>query len=193
MFKFRASVAACWLSIATAFAAEIPRPAPDFAINLAPNKQFKLSQYRDKTVVLAFILTYCSHCQAVMRGLIKDQAEFGSKGLQVVACAIEDMAATAVPGFIRQFQPNFPVGYGTNAEAVKYLQHPPMMGFYMPALVFIDKTGVIRAQYEGRDEMLKEATQEKTVRDKIVEIMNAPAPAPAKTGAGKKMSAAKKN
>jgi peroxiredoxin len=193
MFKFRASVAACWLSIATAFAAEIPRPAPDFAINLAPNKQIKLSQYRDKTVVLAFILTYCSHCQAVMRGLIKDQTELGSKGLQVVACAIEDMAATAVPGFIRQFQPNFPVGYGTNAEAVKFLQHPPMMGFYMPALVFIDKTGVIRAQYEGRDEMLKEATQEKTVRDKILEIMNAPAPAPAKTGAGKKMSAAKKN
>jgi peroxiredoxin len=181
------------LSIATAYAAEIPRPAPDFPINLAPNKQINLSQYRGKTVVLAFILTYCSHCQAVMRGLIKDQAELSSKGLQVVACAIEDMAATAVPGFNRQFQPTFPVGYGTNAEAVKFLQHPPMMGFYMPALVIIDKAGVIRAQYEGRDEMLKEGTQEKTVRDKILEIMNAPTPVPTKTGAGKKTSAAKKN
>ena len=191
MRTFRALAALCLLSIATALASEIPRPAPDLAINLAANKQIKLSQYRDKTVVLAFILTYCSHCQAVMRGLIKDQSELGSKGLQVVACAIEDMAATAVPGFIRQFTPNFPVGYGTNAEAVKFLQHPPMMGFYMPALVFIDKTGVIRAQYEGRDEMLKEATQEKTVRDKIVEIMNAPAAAPIKAAPAKKTTAKK--
>jgi peroxiredoxin len=191
MRTFRALAVLCLLSIATALAAEIPRPAPDFSINLTPNKQIKLSQYRDKTVVLAFILTYCSHCQAVMRGLIKDQAELSSQGLQVVACAIEEMAATAVPGFIRQFAPNFPVGYGTNADAVKFLQHPPMMGFYMPALVFIDKTGVIRAQYEGRDEMLKEATQEKTVREKIVEIMNAPAAAPSKAGVGKKMSAKK--
>jgi thiol-disulfide isomerase/thioredoxin len=191
MRNMRAVAAVSLFSIATAVASELPRPAPDLTINLAPNKQIKLSQFRDKTVVLAFILTYCSHCQAVMRGLIKDQKELELKGLRVLACAIEDMAATAVPGFIRQYSPNFPVGYGTNAEAVKFLQHPPMMGFYMPALVIIDKGGVIRAQYEGRDEMLKEATQEKTVRDKILEIMNAPSTVPTKAGGGRKTSAKK--
>lgn len=174
-----------------AMGAELPRPAPDLTIHLAPNKTLKLSQYRNKTVVLAFILTYCSHCQAVVRGLIKDQAELNAQGLQVVAVAIEDMAATAVPGFVRQFAPGFPVGYVSSAEAVNFLQHPPMKGFYMPALVFIDKTGQIRAQYEGRDEMLKEATQEKTVRDKIQEMLNTPAPVPSKTGAGKKTTAKK--
>src|SRR6266404_3840716 len=81
-------------------AAEIPRPAPDFAINFGPGaKPIRLSEYRGKTVVLAFILTYCSHCQAVVRGLIKDQQELAPKGLQIIASAIEDMAATAVPGF----------------------------------------------------------------------------------------------
>ena len=88
--------------------------------------------------------------------------------------------------------PGFPVGYGTSAEAVKFLQHPPMMGFYMPALVFIDKDGVIRAQYEGRDELLKEATQEKTVREKILEVMNGSDPAPRKTDARKKPAGRKK-
>src|SRR6185312_105245 len=162
-------------------AAVVPRPAPDLAINLAPGKQVRLSQYRGKTVVLAFILTYCSHCQAVVRGLIKDQAELGPKGLQVLACAIEDVAATAVPGFIRQFSPNFPVGYSSNAEAIRFLQHPPTMGFYMPALVFIDKTGTIRMQAEGRDPMLQnEATQEKNVRDGILKIMNTGATGTAK-------------
>src|SRR5262245_41700305 len=108
MRTFRATAVLCLLSIAGA-AAEIPRPAPELVFNLSPGKQIKLSDFRGKTVVLAFILTYCSHCQAVVRGLIKDQTELGSKGLQVLACAIEDMAATAVPGFNRQFAPNFPV------------------------------------------------------------------------------------
>ena len=80
--------------------------------------------------------------------------------------------------------------HGTSAEAMRFLQHPMQMGFYMHALVFIDKTGVIRAQYEGRDDMLREATQEKTVRDKILEVMKMPAPAPAKA-AGKKKTSAK--
>jgi thiol-disulfide isomerase/thioredoxin len=174
-------------------AAEVPRPAPNLVINLAPGKQIKLSDYRGKTVVLAFILTYCSHCQAVVRGLIKDQQELGPKGLQVVATAIEDMAATAVPGFIRQFAPPFPAGYNTSAEAIAFLQHPPMLGFYMPALVFIDKEGMIRHQVEGRDPLLNLATQEKSVRDKIVEVMGTastavPPPAPAKKTTPKKKS-----
>jgi len=184
MRYLRAAAVLCLLSLVAA-AAEIPRPAPDLAIPLASNKQIRLSQYRGKTVVLAFILTYCSHCQAVVRGLIKDQQEFAPQGLQVVSCAIEEMAAAAVPGFVRQFSPNFPVGYCPNTEAVKFLQHPPMMGFYMPALVFIDKDGVIRAQAEGRDPLLAEATQEKAVREKILEMLKPAAPA-------KKAPAAKK-
>jgi peroxiredoxin len=184
MRKFRTTAAVCLLAAMSAAAAEIPRPAPDLAINLARNKQIRLSQYRGKTVVLAFILTYCSHCQAVLRGLIKDQEELGPKGLQVVATAIEDVAAAAVPGFVRQFAPDFPVGYNTSDEAVKFLQHPPMMGFFMPALVFIDKNGVIRAQYEGKDDLLKESVQEKNVRDKILEMVSPPA-APHRTGVKK--------
>jgi thiol-disulfide isomerase/thioredoxin len=167
-------------------ALELPRPATELVINLAPNKAIKLSDYRGKTVVLAFILTHCSHCQAVIRGLIKQQAELGGNGLQVLACAIEDMAATTVPGFVRQFAPPFPVGYNSTAEAVRFLQHPLQMGFYMPAVVFIDKTGVIRAQYEGRDDMLKETTQEKTVHDKILEVMDLPGGAPVKATPPKK-------
>src|SRR5437870_1381146 len=154
-------------------AAEIPRPAPDFAINFGPGaKPIRLSEHRGKTVVLAVILTYCSHCQAVIRGLIKDQQELGPKGLQIVATAIDDPAK--VPGFVKQFAPPFPVGYNTQAEAFAFAQHPPMLIPYMPFLIFIDKDGVIRAQYQGRDPMLKLETQEKTVREKILEMLNPP-------------------
>lgn len=178
MRYFRATIALSVLFVCAARAVELPRRAPDLTINMGPGaKPIRLSEYRGKTVLLAFILTYCSHCQAVIRGLSKDQQELGPKGLQVVASAIEDMAPTALPGFRRQFAPQFPLGYNTNSEAVNFLQHPPVMSFYMPALVFIDKDGVIRAQYEGNDPLLKEGTQEKAVREKILEVMNAPTPA----------------
>src|SRR5436309_9656232 len=126
------------LAISGAAAANLPRPSPDLAINLGPGKQLKLSQYKGKPVVLAFILTYCSHCQRTIGFLIKDQQEFGDR-VQVVATAIEEKAATAVPGFIRQFAPPFPVGYNGNTEANEYLQHPPMLILHMPSLVFIDR------------------------------------------------------
>ena len=72
------------------------------------------------------------------------QNEYGARGLQVLASATEDMAAAALPGFLRQFEPPFPVGINTTAEFIAYMQHPTMLQLYMPGLVFIDKDGVIR-------------------------------------------------
>jgi peroxiredoxin len=177
------------LSLA-AQAATLPRAAPDFAINLAPGKQIKLSQYKGRPVVLIFILTYCSHCQKSIGFLIKDQQEFGPRGLQVLASAID--LPTAVPGFVKQFNPPFPVGFNTNDEALGYLQHVPMMILHMPAIVLIDKDGVIRAQYEGDDPFMSEGVQEKNLRDKIEELMKIGAPAGKKPIAKKGVPTAKK-
>ena len=178
------------LAGADARAAQLPRPSPDFAINLSPGKQVRISQYKGKTVVVAFILTYCSHCQMVIGVLSKMQKEYGPRGLQVLASATEDMAAAALPGFLRQFDPPFPVGINTTAEFVAYIQHPTMLQLYMPGLVFIDKGGIIQAQYEGRDPMLEETSVEKNIRAKLEEMMKAPVAAPKKAAA--KKSTAKK-
>jgi thiol-disulfide isomerase/thioredoxin len=157
-------------------AAVLPRPAPELAINLGQGKQLKLSQYKGKPVVLAFILTYCSHCQKVMAALGKLHGEYAPRGLQVLATATEDMAASALPAFLRQFAPPFPVGYNTSVEAANFMQHSAMLAFYMPCLVFIDRDGMIQAQYEGRDAFLAESTVEKNIRTKLEQMMPAGAP-----------------
>jgi len=184
-FRLITALTLLTLAATSARAAQLPRPSPDFAINLGQGKQARISQYKGKTVVVAFILTYCSHCQMTIGVLSKMQKEYGPRGLQVLASATEDMAAAALPGFLRQFDPPFPVGINTTDEFITYMQHSPMLQLYMPGLVFIDKDGVIRAQYEGRDAFLEATSAEKNIRAKVEEMLKAPADAPKKTTAKK--------
>ncbi len=191
-FRVIAALILVTMAMAPAPAATpLPRPSPDFAINLGQGKQVRVSQYKGKTVVIAFILTYCSHCQKTIGALSKIQKDYGARGLQVLGSATEDMAAAALPGFLRQFDPPFPVGVNTTEEFVTYMQHPTMLQLYMPGLVFIDKAGLIQAQYEGRDSFLEENSVEKNIRAKV-EAMLTPAAAPKKT-ATKKAPSKKSN
>jgi peroxiredoxin len=173
------------MAMPPARAATLPRPSPDFAINLGQGKQVRISQYKGKTVVVAFILTYCPHCQKAIGVLSKMQKEYGARGLQVLASATEDMAAAALPGFLRQFDPPFPVGLNASIEYITYMQHPSMLQLIMPGLVFIDKDGMIQAQYEGRDTFLEETGVEKNIRAKVEEMLKAPAATPKKAAAKK--------
>jgi len=127
-------------------------------------------------VALAFILTSCPDCQRTVRVLIQNQNEFGPRGFQVLASAIEEKARTDVPGFVRQFNPPFPVGYNQLRQALDFMQHPPMVGPIMPLLAFIDREGVIRAQYEGQEPFLAADQVEKNLRAKILELLNGGAP-----------------
>jgi peroxiredoxin len=76
-------------------AATIPRNTPEFAINTTDGKQILLTQYRGKSVVLAFILTTCPHCQKTIGMLGKLQPEYAARRIQ--ALAIEDAARQNVP------------------------------------------------------------------------------------------------
>src|SRR5437660_416556 len=120
--------ATVWLLCLSFFAslaigANVPRKSPEFAINTVDGKQILVSQYRGKVVVVACILTTCPHCQHTVGILSKLQTEYGPRGLQVVATAIEDMAKMNVPDFIKKFQPTFPVGYTFRDSVIEYLQH----------------------------------------------------------------------
>jgi thiol-disulfide isomerase/thioredoxin len=162
----------CLTAIA-AGAASLPRKAPELQIQLNGAKPIELSEYRGRPVVVAFILTTCSHCQYTTGLLVKLQTEFVSKGLQVIECAVNDGAAADVPNFIKRFQTNFPVGYTNDQVGVlSFLQHPQTAIPHMPMLAFIDRHGIIRDQYQGIDAMLSdEATQEENLRTEIVKLI----------------------
>jgi peroxiredoxin len=165
-------------------AVDLPRKSPEFTIQMNNGKPLQLAQYRGKAVVLAFILTTCPHCQKAVGFLSKDAAEFAPRGLQVLAAAVEADAAQHVPNFMAAFKPPFPVGFSNDPNAVlDYMQHPRAVIPHMPMLVFIDKDGMIRAQFEGDSPMLEEKAMEETLHKQIDELLKGPATPKKKPGA----------
>ncbi|MGD0870965.1 MAG: TlpA disulfide reductase family protein [Bryobacteraceae bacterium] len=181
MAKKRCLAAALALLPLLALAAELPRKAPEYTINRNGAQPLALSQYKGKPVVLAFILTYCSHCQRTVGFLIKDQNEYGPRGLQVVACAIENGAQLAVPAFLKNFSPPFPVGYNDGSTALDFMQHSMVRVPIMPMLAFIDRQGMIRAQFEGDDEKFFGEQHEQNLKAQIEALL--------KVGVAKKAAA----
>src|SRR5580765_3538585 len=145
-------------------AAQIPRPAGDVTINLNGGRRQQLSAYKGKPVVLAFILTSCSHCQFTTGLLSKLQAEYGPRGLQVIESAIDQGAEAFVPRFIQTFNPPFPVGFNDYTVAQDFTQHSPAKVMSMPLVVFVDRQWNIVAQFEGGDPEMAQGVQEQNLR-----------------------------
>jgi len=178
-------LAALCLAAGLAVAGDVPRQSPDFAIKLVDGKEIRVSQYKGDVRIVAFILTYCSHCQQTVGVLGKMQNEFGRQGFQVLASAIENEAAMHVPDFIKRFQPPFPVGFNEHDPVLAYLQHPATVKLFMPQLVFIDRKGMIRAQYRGEDKFFGDDL-EKNMREQISPLLKEPAPSKKPAPAHKK-------
>ncbi len=152
-------------------APKIPRPATDIGIQTAPETYTWLSQLRGQTVVMAVIETTCPHCQYTTGILNKIQTEYAAKGVKVIASAIEPMSSLHIPAFQKQFQPTFTVGYSEQGYIMKFLGLPENDPMFVPQIVFIDKTGVIRAHFTGDSpEMIKDS-QEKNLRAMLDKVL----------------------
>jgi peroxiredoxin len=150
-------------------AAEIPRPAPEFSISAPGGKTIKLSDYKGKVVVLEILSTTCPSCQKSAGMLAKLNRELGSKGFQPLGAAMNEGADVA--GFVKTYGVNFPLGTTRPDAAYAFLQHSVMKpGFYFPQLVFIDRKGVIRAQYGGADAFVQ-TNEELNIRNMVQKLL----------------------
>jgi thiol-disulfide isomerase/thioredoxin len=156
--------------------ADLPRKAPPLAILMPGGTKLMLDSFKGKAVLLGFVLTTCPHCQYTTSLLKQIQLMYGSKGLQVVEAAIDQGADALVPGFIQHFQPNFPVGYVSYDTSSDFIQHNPMLIMHVPAIVFIDREGNIREQYEGDDRFFSDDWQEKNLRAHVEMLLSGVTP-----------------
>jgi peroxiredoxin len=158
------------LAAGSLWAAEIPRQSPDFSIQLPDGKQVKVSDYRGKVLCLTFILTTCPHCQKTTQLWDNIYPELAPKGLAVVEAALNDNPN--IGSFVSQFKVPFPVGAAGVMPALDYIQWPKDKRPLVPFLVFIDRNGVIRAQYTGADEAFFDNQQEQHMREQAEKLLN---------------------
>ena len=98
------------------------------------------------------------------------EQELGPKGFAVVAGTLND--DPNIPDFIQRFHPTFPVGEANKLDAIHYMQFQPGQRLpFVPYMVFIDRKGVIRAQYIGSDKILDETQSDKLLRDEALKLL----------------------
>jgi peroxiredoxin len=156
-----------------ASAGETLRKAPELSFTVPGKGPQLLSQYRGKVVALSFIFTNCPHCQAESKVLTKFQQEFGSRGLQVLAVAVNPNADLLVENFSKDYQVGFPVGWIPQDQMVAFMGFSSAR-FVVPQLVLIDRKGMIHYQTPAQeDENWDKLMKEEVIREHIDELLSA--------------------
>jgi thiol-disulfide isomerase/thioredoxin len=154
-------------------AGPVPRKSAEFVIQHPDGKQQLLSSYRGKTVVLSLMFTTCSHCQKAAGVLAGVQKEYEGKGVQVLGATIDPGAALRIEQFNKVFGVNFPCGTSTEAAARQFLGLGSDEPYFVPILVFIDKSGTVRSQYIGDEKFL--SNEEVNIRAELDKLLKGPA------------------
>ena len=165
----------CATSALAADTAAPPRPSPPLTIERLGAPDLQLSQYRGKVVALAFIFTTCSHCQDLTKLLGPLSREYALRGVQVLECAFNDDAKQTIAEFLQQLQPPFPVGWTNRAAAMAYLQRTILdtRPLYVPHMVFLDRRGMIQADYPGESDFFKDPAT--NIRAELEKLLKAAA------------------
>ena len=170
MIKFTVVMAlAASMLAAPGFGAKLPRKAPDFTFQMVDGTRQQLDQYKGKTIVLAFMYTTCPHCQKISQLLAQVQKEYEGKDVQILGAVFDQGAASRLQEFNKTNGLNFPVGSSDSKPVLDFLQFPSTEPYFVPILVFIDKNGMIRAQYFGDDKFLE--SPEVNVRGEIDKLV----------------------
>jgi cytochrome oxidase Cu insertion factor (SCO1/SenC/PrrC family) len=162
---FAASAAAAVLTVSMLAMGPVPRPAPNLDFVDANGKHMMLSSYRGKVVVIQFLLTTCSHCQAFSTVLSQMQADLGPRGFQALGVAWNAMEDPKVPAsqmvrdYASKYATDFPVGYDAHEPILAFLGDSVLDRLGFPQVVVVDRKGVIRAQsdFMGTSELQNEA------------------------------------
>lgn len=148
-------VAACVLALA-APTWGAGKPAPDFTLkDVLQGKEYSLSQFKGKVVMINFFTFFCGPCRDEMPDLNKINNELKGKGLQTLGIALSS-DPTQIRFLVKQLGLEYPVLIGTDKVSEAYGSIS-----VVPTTVIIDKEGNVVQRIEG--------TRKKEVFQKMIE------------------------
>ena len=116
---------------------ETPELATNFTLLDLENKEFTLSDFKSKPVILFFWTTWCPHCQVAIKNLNSMHKELLQNGVELVAINVDE-SADKVQRFIGTYPLSYRVLLDTDA---KVAQAYGILG--VPAYFLINKEGRI--------------------------------------------------
>jgi peroxiredoxin len=146
----------CLLAVMLGFSAwlpakpPVPRPAKEFSCSDPNGQTISLSKYKGKVVLVQFLITNCSHCQALSRLLTKLQGEYGPQGFQAFGVAINDASPEMVRSYVKDHELGIPVGSAPRDHVVGYLGVSEVERLAVPQVLIVDRHGVVRAQSDAQ-------------------------------------------
>ena len=149
--------------------ADASRAAPELLLTDTSGKQIRLSLLRGKVVVLEFMLTTCPHCQNTAKLMSRLQKEYGPRGFQAISLPFNDDAVAAAPRFVSEHGVTHPVAAIPRERVYEFAQLSTMMRHSVPIMVFVDRRGRIRDQFEGDAPFFQ--NEEANFRAKILELL----------------------
>jgi thiol-disulfide isomerase/thioredoxin len=125
-----------------ALAAE--HPAPPFALRDLEGRNFRLSDYRGRPVVLDFWATWCGPCRTSMPHLDELQQRYRGEGLVVLGLSLDDYGPSTVRRYADRLKVRFRLAMAS--ERVLDLYGPIRS---VPTTIFINRRGEVVRRVVG--------------------------------------------
>lgn len=152
-----AAVAACSAGVRPDSAPSAAGTAGDFALTDLGGRRVRLSDFRDKVVLLAFWATWCDPCQNELPQLEKIWQRHRPRGFEILSVAVDPPdAENSVREIARRLRIGFPVLLDPAGEVVNRFN--PRLE--LPYSVLFERGGRIHSVHQGYvngDEELLEA------------------------------------
>jgi thiol-disulfide isomerase/thioredoxin len=120
------------------------KPAPDFALMDINGAEKRLSDFKNKVVILDFFATWCSPCRDEIPHFIDLYTRYRDRGLEIVGVALDWNAMRIVPVFSEDNGINYTVLIGNEEVSDLYGGIAAL-----PTTFILDRDGNIVKRYVG--------------------------------------------
>src|SRR5262245_46689338 len=92
------------LAVTITLAGKVPRALPDLTIPTPDGKKVRIQQYKGKVMTVVLFSTTCEECVASINLLSKAQKQFGPRGFQALAAAVNIDAPEQIRSFVERYR-----------------------------------------------------------------------------------------